>query len=277
LKARLVVEGFITGLHKSPYHGFSVEFAEHRAYQPGDEIRRLDWKVYGKTDKFYIKQFEEETNLRAMIAVDSSASMKFASKGNISKYEYACYLAAALSYLLIKQRDSVGLSLYDTEIRKFLPPNSRQSYIQKILKTLDETEPANETGTAKALDLIAERIKRRGLVVIISDFFDDPKSVTNALKHFRHKKHEVLAFQILDPRERDFKFGKNAVFKDLENGDEIITQPYQIQKAYAESMEKFVHDIKKECRNHNIDYHLIDTSEPFDKAMREFITKRKRM
>jgi uncharacterized protein (DUF58 family) len=145
------------------------------------------------------------------------------------------------------------------------------------LKTLDETEPANETGTAKALDLIAERIKRRGLVVIISDFFDDFKSVTNALKHFRHQKHEVLAFQILDPRERDFKFGKNAVFKDLENGDELITQPYQIQKAYAESMENFVHDIKKECRNHNIDYYLIDTSEPFDKAMREFITKRKRM
>lgn len=277
LKARLVVEGFITGLHRSPYHGFSVEFAEHRQYRNGDEIRHIDWKVFGRTDKYYVKQFEEETNLRSMIAVDASASMKFASEGNISKFEYASYLAAALSYLLIKQRDAVGLTVYDTEIRTFVPASSRQSYIHNILRALDTTIPANQTGTAQALDLLAERIRRRGLVVIISDFFDDLKSVISALQHFRHKKHEVLVFQLLDPREIDFNFGRNAVFKDMEMGDEMTTQPYQIQKAYAQTMEEFISEIKKACRNANIDYNLINTSEPFDKAMKEFIAKRNQM
>jgi uncharacterized protein (DUF58 family) len=277
LKARLVVEGFITGLHRSPYHGFSVEFAEHRQYRQGDEFRHIDWKVFGRTDKYYVKQFEEETNLRSMIAVDASASMRFASEGNISKFEYASYLAAALSYLLIKQRDAVGLSLYDTEIKTFVPASSRQSQIHNILKMLDSTTPANQTGTAQALDLLAERIRRRGLVVIISDFFDDLSSVKSALQHFRHKKHEVLVFQILDPREIDFKFGRDAIFKDIEIGDEMTTQPYQIQKAYAQTMKEFTNDIKKACRNADIDYNLISTSDPFDKAMREFIAKRNQM
>lgn len=277
LKARLVVEGFITGLHRSPYHGFSVEFAEHRQYRQGDEFRHIDWKVFGRTDKYYVKQFEEETNLRSMIAVDASASMRFASEGNITKFEYASYLAAALSYLLIKQRDAVGLSLYDTEIKTFVPASSRQSQIHNILKMLDTTTPANQTGTAQALDLLAERIRRRGLVVIISDFFDDLSSVKSALQHFRHKKHEVLVFQILDPREIDFKFGRDAIFKDIELGDEMTTQPYQIQKAYAQTMKEFTSEIKKACRNADIDYNLISTSDPFDKAMKEFIAKRNQM
>jgi uncharacterized protein (DUF58 family) len=277
LKARLVVEGFITGLHRSPYHGFSVEFAEHRQYRSGDEIRHIDWKIFGRTDKYYIKQFEEETNLRSMIAVDSSASMKFASKGQISKFEYGSYLAAALGYMLIKQRDAVGLALYDTEIRTFLPPRSKQSYIHEILKSLDSTVPANETGTAGALDRIAERIERRGLVIIISDFFDEPESVINALKHFRHRNHEVLAFQILDPREIDFKFGPGATFRDMETGEEMITQPFQIQKAYSKAVSNFVGRLKKECHEHNIDYHLISTADPFDKALRDYLTKRNRM
>ena len=240
LKARMVVEGFITGLHKSPYHGFSVEFAEHRQYQLGDEIRHLDWKVFGRSDKYYVKQFEEETNLRSMLAIDSSASMKYASKGNISKFEYASYLAAALSYLLIKQRDSIGLTLYDTTINKYLPPNSKQSYIHPILQTLAAVTPSNQTGTSRALDMLAERIKRRGLVAIISDFFDDPESVTKALKHFRHRKHDVIVFQILDPREIDFKLGRNANFKDMETEEEMITQPFHIQKSYAQTMNEFI-------------------------------------
>jgi len=277
LKARLVVEGFITGLHRSPYHGFSVEFAEHRQYRNGDEFRHIDWKVFGRTDKYYVKQFEEETNLRSMIAIDSSASMKFASGGNITKFEYAAYLAAALSYMLIKQRDAVGLSIYDTEIKHFIHPSSRQSHIHNILKTIDNVVPANQTGTAAALDSLAERIRRRGLVVLISDFFDDLKSIISALQHFRYKKHEVLVFQILDPREIDFKFGKNAIFKDMESGEEITTQPYQLQKAYAQTMQEFIYEIKKSCRNANIDYNLITTAEPFDKAMKEFIAKRNQM
>lgn len=277
LKARLVVEGFITGLHKSPYHGFSVEFAEHRQYRTGDEIRHLDWKVFGRTNKFYIKQFEEETNLRSMIAIDSSASMKFASKGNISKFEYACYLAGALAYMLINQRDAVGMALYDTEIRTYFRPSSRLSYIHQILKALDSTTPANETGTSKALDILAEKIKRRGLVCIISDFFDDYNSVINALNHFRHNKHDVIAMQILDPREVDFKFGHSATFKDMETGEEMISQPFQIQKIYAGAVSEFNKKLKKACLNNNIDYHLITTDQTFDKALREYLTKRNRM
>ncbi len=277
LKARLVVEGFITGLHRSPYHGFSVEFAEHRQYNPGDPIKYLDWKVFGRTDRYYIKQFEEETNMKCVIAVDSSASMSFASKGNIPKFEYASYLAAALAFLLIKQKDATGLALYDTEINDYLPPNSRQSYIAEILKRLDSTQPANETGTASALDRLAERINRRGLVIIISDFFDDPESIMKALKHFRHKQHEVLAFQVLDPREVDFKFGPGANFKDIETGEELVTQPYQIQKAYRDAVQDFTADLKRQCLRNNIEYSLVETSQPFDKAMRDYLTKRSRM
>lgn len=275
MKARLVVEGFITGLHRSPYHGFSVEFAEHRQYRQGDEIRHVDWKVFARTNKYYVKQFEEETNLRSMIAVDASASMKYSSKGIISKFEYASYLAASLALLMIKQRDAVGLCTYDTDIKSFLPPNSKPSYISEILKTLETTIPAYETGTANSLNLLAERIKRRGLVIIISDLFDNPESVLNGLKHFRHKKHEVIVFHTLDPREIDFNLGRAATFKDMETGEEIISQPYQMKISYQNAVKEFIETIKKECRNHNIDYNLIDTSMPFDKALRDYLTKRK--
>lgn len=277
LKARLVVEGFITGLHRSPYHGFSVEFAEHRQYNPGDAIRYVDWKVYARTNRYYVKQFEEETNLRCVIAVDSSASMRYASKGNISKFEYATYLAAALSYLLIKQRDATGLALYDTKVNTYIPPHSKKSYINRILRVLETTTPANETGTSSALDLLAERINRRGLVIVMSDFFDDPESVLNALKHFRHKQHEVLAFNILDPRETDFKFGHGANFKDMETGEELVTQPYHIRRAYTGAVQDFIKGLKKECLRHNIDYQLIKTDQPFDKALKEYMAKRRKM
>ncbi|MBM2813895.1 MAG: hypothetical protein HW421_657 [Ignavibacteria bacterium] len=277
LKARLVVEGFITGLHRSPYHGFSVEFAEHRPYWPGDEVRHIDWKVFGRTDRYFVKQFEEETNLRSVIAVDSSASMKYSSDGRLSKFEYACYLAAAIAYMLINQRDAIGLALYDTKIHSYLPPSSKRSYIREILRLLETTTPANETGTAAALDLLAERIKRRGLVVIMSDFFDNPDSVMHALNHFRHNKHEVIAFQILDPRERDFKFGKAANFIDMETGEEMITHPYQIERSYTSAMKEFMAKIKHQCRLHNIDYHLVDTTMPFDKSLRDYMAKRAKM
>ena len=274
LKARMVVEGFLTGLHRSPYHGFSVEFAEHRQYHPGDDTRHLDWKVLGRSDRYYIKQFEEETNLRCIIAVDKSASMKYASADNISKFEYSIYLAAALTYLLLKQKDAVGLALYDTNLKSYLPPRSKQSYLYDILKTLDNTVPSEQTGTSQALDELAERIKRRGLVIIMSDFFDDETSVLNALKHFRHRNHEVIAFQILDPREIDFKLGISANIRDLETGEEIITQPGQIQKDYKKSIGKFIHNIKSVCYAHNIEFQTIITSDTFDKALNEFLSKR---
>jgi len=277
LRARMVVEGFITGLHKSPYHGFSVEFAEHRQYMPGDEIRYIDWKVYGRTDRYYIKQYEEETNLKGYVILDASASMAYKSEGRISKFEYALSLAAALAFLMIKQRDAVGAGVYDTELRSYLPARSRPSYLQEIMRLFTAAAPSNGTGTARALNLMAERIKRRGLVIVLSDFFDDPAEVVTALKHFRHKQNEVLAMQILDPMERTFDFGMDATFRDMETGEELVTQPYQIRRAYAEAMTEFTDTIKRECRQHGIDYVLLDTSVPYDIALIEYLNKRRMM
>jgi uncharacterized protein (DUF58 family) len=277
LRARLVVEGFITGLHKSPYHGFSVEFIEHRQYMPGDEIKHIDWKAYGKTDRFYIKQFEEETNLKSYLIVDASRSMDYASKGNIKKFEYASYIAAALSYLMIEQRDAVGLTLFDEGIRVSLPPRATRSYLKELLRELESARPANRTGIAPTLHLIAEQIKRRGLVIVLSDCFDKPESVMTALKHFRHKGNEVVVMQVLDPLERSFAFGSDAIFKDLETQEELMTQPWHIQKAYQQSMREFLDFYKRQCRDNNIDYVLLDTSTPFDKALFEYLNKRKSM
>lgn len=277
LRARLVVEGFITGLHKSPYHGFSVEFTEHRQYMPGDEIKHIDWKAYGKTDRFYIKQFEEETNLKSYLIVDASRSMDYASKGNLKKFEYASYVAAALSFLMIEQRDAVGLTLFDEEIRVSLPPRATRSYLKEILKELESAQPANKTGTSASLNLIAEQIKRRGLVIVLSDLFDKPELVMTALKHFRHKGHEVVVMQVLDPLERSFAFDSDAIFKDLETREELMTQPWHIQKAYQQSMQEFLDYYRRQCRDNNIDYVLLDSSTPFDKALFEYLNKRKRM
>ena len=185
LKARLVVEGFIVGLHRSPYHGFSVEFAEHRQYMPGDDFKHIDWKVYGKSDRFFIKQFEEETNLKAYILLDASNSMGFKS-GEITKLEYGSYLAASLSYLMLRQQDAPGLLVYDETIRSYIPPKGARSHINPILKQLNKTLPSNKTDAAVAFHELADRIKRRGLIIVISDFLDDPEKMLLGLKHFRH-------------------------------------------------------------------------------------------
>ncbi|MCX7880651.1 MAG: DUF58 domain-containing protein [Ignavibacteria bacterium] len=274
LIARLVVEGFITGLHRSPYHGFSVEFAEHRPYNPGDEIKHLDWKVYARTDKFFVKRFQEETNLRSIIAIDKSASMNYTSGKNLTKFEYSAYLAASLAYLLMKQRDAVGLALYDESLKVYMPPRSKSSYIAEILKTIDQTQPSEKTGTASALNELAEKLNRRGLIIIFSDFFDEPDSVLNALKHFRHKKNEVVAFQILDPQEVEFKFSGSVIFKDMETTETIQTQPYQLRRAYRQTLDNFTFKIKKECFESNIDFNIVRTDEPYDKALRKYLTKR---
>lgn len=277
LRARLVVEGFITGLHKSPYHGFSVEFTEHRQYMPGDEIKHIDWKAYGKTDRYFIKQFEEETNLKSYILLDASKSMDYSSNGNLRKVEYASYIAAALSYLMVEQRDAVGLTIYDEQVRTSLPPRATKSYLRQLLKELENLKPGNKTGTAESLHYVAEQIKRRGLVIVLSDLFDDPAKVATAFKHFRHKGNEVIVMQVLDPMERSFAFGTDAVFRDMETKEELTTQPWHIQKAYQQSMKEFLDYYKKECRENNIDYVLLDTSMPFDKALFEYLNKRRRI
>ena len=277
LKARLVVEGFMVGLHKSPYHGFSVEFTEHRPYMQGDNLKDVDWKVYGKTERYFIKQYEEETNLKSYILLDTSKSMDYSSGENVTKLNYSVILVAALSYLMIKQQDAVGLSLYSEKINKYFPPKSSRAYLQEILKSLSAVNASSKTNTAASLNSIAEKIKRRGLVIIVSDFFDDINSILTALKHFRYKNNEVIVFQILDPIERSFSFGSDAIFKDLETGAEMTTQPYQIQKAYREAMIFFINKIKSECLKSNIEYNLIETSNPFDKALFNYIQKRSRL
>lgn len=276
LRARLVVEGFITGLHRSPYHGFSVEFSEYRPYMPGDEIRHIDWKVYGKTNRFYIKQFEEETNLKSYLLVDASGSMGFSSHG-ITKLEYASYLAAALTYLMIEQRDAVGLVTFDKLIKKYLPPRSVKSYLPLILRELEKIKCSEVTDISNTFHEMAERIHRRGLIVILSDLYDEPEKVISGLKHFRHKKHEVIVFHILDPIEISFNFNRNALFKDMETGEQLTTQPWHIKAEYQKRVQRFIKNYKRQCRLNQIDYISLDTSLDFDYALMEYLIKRKRI
>ncbi|MBU3742073.1 MAG: DUF58 domain-containing protein [Candidatus Kapabacteria bacterium] len=275
LRARLVVEGFITGMHRSPFHGFSAEFKEHRQYRHGDELKHIDWRIYGRSDRFYVKQFEDETNVRCVIAVDTSASMAYASPGNISKFQYATYLAASLSYLLLHQRDAVGLALYSETLDTYLPPRSKMSYAHELMRTLEHVTPSRTTGTAAAVHALAERLGRRGLVVLISDLFDDADAILHALRHFRHEGHEVLVFHIMDPREVDFNLGNAAVLRDMETGQEITTQPVLLQRSYAEAVDAFCQRMKRGCYDQNIDYTRITTDRPFDEALREYIVKRR--
>lgn len=275
LRARLVVEGFITGMHRSPFHGFSAEFKEHRQYRHGDELKHIDWRIYGRSDRFYVKQFEDETNVRCVIAVDTSASMRYASPGHVSKFQYATYLAAALSYLMLHQRDAVGLALYDHDLRTYLPPRSKMSYAQELMRALEAVRPSETTGTATAIHALAERLGRRGLVILISDLFDDADEVLRAMRHFRHDGHEVLVFHILDPREVDFDLGGAIVLRDMETDVEITTQPMLLQRSYRQAVEDFSATLKRGCHQQNIDYVRITTERPFDVALREFIVKRR--
>ena len=276
LRARLVVEGYIIGLHKSPYHGFSVEFAEHRAYGPGDEIRHLDWKLYGKTDRFYIKQFEEETNLRSYLLLDTSKSMTFKNK-TISKLDYGSFLAAALTYLMLNQQDGVSISLFDDGTKSYVPPHSTPGHLNAILSQLDNIEPGPDTNISKALHHMAETIKKRGLIILISDLIDEPEEVLKGLRHFRHKKHEVIVFHIIDRQEMDFNFSVRTRFKDLESGEEITTEPWQIQTAYQDVFKEYMDYFKTECRKRNIDYVPMITDQTLDLALTSYLNRRKKI
>ncbi len=277
LKARFIVEGFMVGLHKSPYHGFSAEFSEHRPYMQGDSIKNIDWKVFAKRDKYFIKQFEEETNLISHIFLDVSKSMNYKSSGSVTKLEYAITLAASLLYIIINQQDAAGLVVYSDIIQNYLPPKSNKIYMKKLFTELANVKPSGATNTSECLKSVLDKIKKRGLVIIISDFFDDPESVISAIKKFHYKKNEVIVFQIVDPAEKDFSFDRDAVFKDLETGEEMTTLPYQIQKSYIEAFNEFTNKIKKECRSFGVEYNLISTADPFDKALFSYFTKRMRL
>ncbi len=276
LIARSVVEGFITGLHKSPFHGFSVEFAQHRPYMPGDALRFVDWKVYARTDRYYIKQFEEETNLRSYILLDVSSSMAYQS-AKVSKWMYASYLASALAYLLLKQRDATGLVLFDDRIRLQMPPRSMGSYLRLMLKHIGQAQMGKDTSVGTVLHQIADQFRRRGLIILISDLLDDPEKIVKGLKHFRHDKHEVLVFHILDRQELEFEFGGNVMFKDLESGERVKTQPFFIRQQYRERFRNFLKYYRLECSKNNIDYQQMFTDEPLTIALTKFLSKRRKL
>ena len=276
LRARLVVEGYIIGLHKSPYHGFSVEFAEHRAYGPGDEIRHIDWKLYGKTDRYYVKQYEEETNLRSYLIMDISKSMTYRSK-NISKLEYASYLTAALSYLMLNQKDGIGLILFDKKIQSFIPPRSTSSHLNTIFSQLDQINPGEDTQIGNVLHEMADRIKKRGLVILISDLFDDFDAIIGGLKHFRYNKQEVIVFHILDRQELNFNFNTRTRFKDMETEELVTTEPWQIRNSYKDLMLEFQDKYRKQCRKRLIDYIPLFTDQDLDIALSQYLRKREKL
>ncbi|MCK4338477.1 MAG: DUF58 domain-containing protein [Candidatus Cloacimonetes bacterium] len=276
IRARLIVEGFITGLHKSPYHGFSVEFLEHREYLPGDSIKHIDWKVFAKSDRYFIKKFEEETNLKAYILIDCSKSMGFTSQ-KISKLEYGKTLASALSYLMISQQDAVGLLSFSEEIRSYIPPRSAKTHLNTLFHELADLIPQYTTNTAAILHNLADRIKKRGLIILISDLLDEPEEIMMGLQHFRHQKHEVVVFHLLDKQELNFKYNRKTKFIDMETGEELITQPWEIKKMYLKKMEEMKKFFSSKCHNSYIDYVPINTSTPYDKALFAYLIKRQKL
>ena len=274
LVARTLVEGFLTGAHKSPYKGFSVEFAEHRQYYPGDEIRHIDWRAYGKTDRYYIKEYEEETNLKAQLLVDASGSMAFRGSGP-SKFEYAQYIAASLSYLMLHQLDAVGLVTHDTQVRTLIPPRANSKHLLRVLQTLEQTKPGGETALAPLWDRLAEQVRQRGLVIILSDCFGEIAPLQKALLHFRHRRHEVMLFHVLAPEEIEFPFKKWTQFRNLEvSGNRLLVDPQQLRKHYRENFDRFCKELRSAAGHAQVDYHLIRTDEPVDRALGIYLTKR---
>ena len=276
MRAKMVVEGYIIGQHRSPYHGFSVEFAEHRSYEPGDEVRHIDWKLYGKTNRLYVKRYEEETNLRAHLILDTSKSMAYTS-GAVSKLQYGSYLLAALSYLMISQQDAAGVVLFDESIRSFIPPKYTPSHLNSLLNVLDVESPGADTKIEPVLHEMAERINKRGLVIIISDLFDDPNNIMNGLKHFRHSKQEVILFHILDRNELEFDFNTRTKFVDMESGEEITTDPWHVKNDYKNLIKGLQNYYKSECRLNLIDYVPLFTDDSLDKGLNEYFNKRQKL
>ncbi|RMG07058.1 MAG: DUF58 domain-containing protein [Planctomycetota bacterium] len=262
-------------MHRSPYHGFSVEFAEHREYVPGDDIKHIDWKVYARSDRYYIKQYEEETNLTATILIDGSESMAYRGSTELpSKKDYACYVAASLVYLILRQRDAVGLTTFDESVRTFVPPGSSPSHRNLCLSALNELECRERTGLGPVLHSMAERVRRKGLIILISDLLDDPEAILAGLRHFRHRRHEVIVFHVLDHAERTFPFRSMTRFEGLERLGHVICDASALRAAYLEELEQHVGELRHGCRADRIDYVPIDTATPLDVALTSYLATR---
>jgi uncharacterized protein (DUF58 family) len=275
LKARFIVEGFLSGLHDSPYHGFSVEFSEHRKYSAGDDIRQIDWNVFAKTDRFYIKKYRAETSLDAYLLVDCSKSMDYATGGRMTKMDYSICLAAAMGYMMIHQQDSVGLVTFDEKVRSFLPPKSKRSHLMNILSILAKTKPSAETHLAEALHDVAGRVKKRGLIILLSDLLADQEEVIRALHHLRFRGHDMIIFQVLDHSELAFEFDGQVRFEEPETGEHIDADPQAIRSAYLEEVRRFIGEYKKECQAVRADFVTVDNAMTFDKALLEFLAQRR--
>lgn len=277
LFARTVVEGFTTGHHASPHKGFSVEFRQHRPYVQGDEIRRLDWKVFGRSDRFYIREYDEETNLRATIVLDASGSMNYRGQKGVLKFDYARKLAASLAYLLMSQQDAVGLVTFDSKVRDIIPCRTKITHLHLLLEAMVKTTPGKDTSLAPVIESLAQRLKRRGLVILISDFFDDPAALLQSIGVLRKKGHEVIALQLWDRDEIDFPFGNWARFENLENDDDfLLLDPATIRQRYIEVQKNFAEQLKEGFRKHQVDYLSLPTDESHSAALRSYLALRMR-
>lgn len=278
LLAKTVVEGFILGLHRSPFHGSSVEFSEHRPYTPGDEIKHIDWRVYAKLDRYYIKQYEAETNLVCNILLDASASMRYQSDPQgLSKLEYACSLAACLAYFMIGQRDATGLAIFDDQVRTVLPPRLSQSHLKRLLAELDGLTPGGETNIAGPMNALADSQKRRGLMVLISDLLDDVGAIQSALQRFRFQGHDIIVFHVLDDAELTFPFSSLTQFEDLETDRAALVSPESMRATYLRQLQQFRTALEKSCADVKADYRLFNTKTPLEVALSEYLYRRSQL
>ena len=275
LKARTVVEGFLSGLHRSPFKGFSVEFAEYRQYLPGDDLSTIDWKVYARSDRYYVKKFEEETNVDCHLLLDVSGSMGYGSR-EVTKLRYGSMLAASLAYLMNRQRDAVALTTFDEAIVTMLPPSARPSHLRAVLVALDRIALGKKTDVSKPLHLLADGIGKRGIVVLISDLLDEPERVVDGLRHFRFRGSEVIVFHLLDPAEITFPFERAARFRDIELGDELMAVPSVVRAQYLDALRQALERYKRELGSAGIDYRLMDTSTPLEFALMSYLSTRGR-
>jgi uncharacterized protein (DUF58 family) len=276
LKARTIVEGFLTGLHRSPFKGFSVEFAEYRQYLPGDDLATLDWKVYARSDRYFVKKYEEETNLTCHLLIDVSASMGYAS-GPITKLQYASYLTGALAYLMHRQRDAFGLIAFDDSISALLPASARSGHLRTVLLALERLEMGTRTNVAKPLHDLAAAVRKRGMVVLVSDLLDDPVSVLDGLKHFRYRGTDVVVFHILDPYELKFPFEHAARFRDMETQEEVMAVPSSVRADYLERMQARIDFFRRELGLAGIDYCQLETSQPLELGLMAYLMTRRRV
>lgn len=274
LKARWVVEGIMSGIHRSRSKGFSVEFEEHREYSPGDEIRRIDWKALGKFDRYFIKETEDETNLRATLILDGSASMDYGSNG-VTKFEYASILTASLAYLILRQQDAAGVVTFSDRVESFIPPKAKRGYVFEILRALEAHRPAGETDAGKILQEIAGKITRRGLVVLVSDLLDDTEEVLKALRLLRFNGHDVIVFHVMDSAEIELPFDGNILFEDMEEPNlKVTADPQTIREVYRGVVDEFIERMRKECHSSTIDYQLVSTATPLDRALVSYLSWR---